>query len=361
MRPIINAHTHLLSFFDIPKGFPNRTLGAIANTKAGYAVIKGLLRNINPFSSKDAMDKLLTFIKASRIGSEGDLFEKLSSYYPSDTKYVALTMNMHHMGAGRCRRPYLDSLLSLDALKTRRSNILPFYMADCRDENVNTFFDKFVLKRGWSGVKFYPPLGTFPQDVGYNYILDQCERKQIPVLSHCTFGNPVHWKGSKKKLKKLLAASALARNQYDAGLSKKENCSKFTDPRNWAQVAKRFPSLKICLAHAGGSEAWAEWVKQPSNPDNLLNMIIDVMRTHHNVYMDISFTAGHEFAADVLYTLMTEPKFSFLQDRILFGSDWYMSLSETTEAEWSIGLKRRVGVAIFDKIARENTHKFLGI
>ena len=35
--------------------------------------------------------------------------------------------------------------------------------------------------------------------------------------------------------------------------------------------------------------------------------------------------------------------------------------TETTEAEWSIGLKRIIGVDIFNKIARENTHEFLNL
>jgi len=358
MKPIINAHTHLLSHLDIPVGFPNKVLAKIANTKIGFKLLSGVLHNLNPFSNKDALDKLLTFVKASRIGSEMELFNDVRAYYPSTTKFVALMMNMHHMGAGRCRRTYLQSLLALDSLrKIFPEKVLPFYMADCRDENCDNFFDDFVLKRGWTGVKMYPPLGTWPQDARYEYIYEKCQERNIPIISHCTYGNPVHYKGSKSELDWLL----LPFDEYEKKLGRKGNCDKFTNPDNWAKVAAKFPGLKICLAHAGGSKEWEQWLKQPSNENNLLNKIINIMAVHKNVYMDISFTANKDFAADVLFTLMTEPKFEFLHDRILFGSDWYMNLSETTEAEWSIGLRRKIGVQIFDKIARENTHKFLNI
>jgi len=354
-KPIINAHMHLLSNYDIPVGFPNKAISKIANTKVGYALLKGILHNANPFKKSDSLDKLLTFVKASRIGSEKELFEDVAKYYPSDTCFVALTMNMHHMGAGRCKRTYYEGLKALDELRDVYPRILPFYMADCRDENMNSFFDHFLLQKAWTGVKAYPPLGTFPQDERYNYVYEKCQELGIPIMAHCTYGSPVHFKGKKKELKKLLGS------QYDKKLSKKDNCSKFTNPLNWAIVAKRYPDLKICLAHAGGSEQWKEWLSRPGDKDNLLNEIIEIMREYPNIYTDISFTANKDFAVDVLYTLLTEPKFKFIHNRILFGSDWYMNLTETTEAEWSIGLKRKLGVKLFNKIARENPYKYLNL
>ncbi len=356
---IINVHGHLLTDKDYPKKFPNGILGAIGGSKVGDKVLSFMLENVNPFTDKDSLDRLNTMKDAGKIGNVQDMFYEWSKHYPKDTKFVVLAMNMWHMGAGKCRRSYLDYLLKLNRLKEEDSRVLPFYAIDARDSNLDRYFDEFVIKRNWPGVKAYPPLGTFPQDQRYDKIYSALAALNKPLISHCTYSNPVHYQGPKRNLKVLLAMAHDISLAYDKKLSRKENCNKFTDPRNWGIVSMKHPELRIGLGHMGGSDAIIEWAENPLDKSNQFGIILDLMKKHKNIYADFSYSGNKETVIDVIYHIMTDPSYAYLQDRVMFGSDWSMNLSEVNESHWAFKIPRMLGAEVFNKVAVENTHKFI--
>lgn len=360
---IINIHTHLV--IATPEGFPNKPLKKLSDTSAGFFILSNMLHVANPFTSTDSLDKLLTFISANKDQSMESMFNRLRNDggYSERTMFVILTVNLSHMGAGIVKKTFGEVCRDLENLRQKfPANVLPFLHYDCRSGSAKALFDYYVVGNErekesgkWFGVKMYNSLGTFPQDERHDYIYKKLIELNKPVIAHCTYSNPIHFRGKEKELKVLLG------DRYSKDASRKENCNKFTDPLNWEIVAKKYPELRINLAHAGGHDAWVAWSKNPHDKSNLLNIILGVMQRNPNIYIDISFTLNDLKLLPVLYKLMTRDEYAFVRDRILFGSDWYMNKTECTERQWADDLEFQIGKEIFDKIARINTRKFLGL
>lgn len=353
--PIISAHNHLV--IATPEGFPNRFLKKMSDTKIGFGILKAFLHCANPFSKQDSLDKLLTFIQANKDMSMVSMFNKLRSEggYSPRTKFVILTVNMAFMGCGIVKKTFGEVCMELERLRQDNPDIvIPFLHTDCRSGNMVHLFLEYVENGYWGGVKMYNSMGTMPTDNRYNYIYSTLQRINKPIIAHCTYGNPIYYRGGKKKLKELLG------DLYDSELSEKDNCCKFTDPLNWEKVAKLYPNLRICLAHFGGSQHWKEWSKNPNDKKNLVNVILGVLERNPNIYADISFTLNDKSLYPMFYKLMTRDEYSFIRERVLFGSDWYMNKTECTERQWADDLEFSIGSEMFNKIARENTHRFLG-
>jgi hypothetical protein len=93
----------------------------------------------------------------------------------------------------------------------------------------------------------------------------------------------------------------------------------YVHPREWRDVLKKYRNLKLCLAHFGGDLF-------PEGPDNdWIKEIIDLINEFPNVYTDISCW-NLDKNKEIFKGLLLNKKFDYLQDRILFGTDWYMTL-----------------------------------
>lgn len=347
---MINIHTHIFRQEDSPDAFPSKALKSLSNTKVGMAILKTILHNANPFLSSDSLDKMLQMIKAGQLGSQKAIFEHMAENYPLDTIFVVLPMDMAYMGAGKCR-PYHLQLKELEELRCIDNRVLPFLMVDHRNPNMRLLFEQYVYGCNWGGAKFYPPLGTFPQAEEYDYIYQRLVELDKPLIAHCTYSNAVHFKGKEKELAVLLG------DKYDKKATRKENCDKFTDPMNWGVVAEKYPNLRIDIAHFGGANMWDMWYKNPKDRTNLVNIIRDLMYKYPNIYSDISFTLSDRKTIPLLNMFLNDDK---IKHKILFGSDYYMSLSECSEIEWSINLRHEVGETNWNQM-QQNNRKFLGL
>ena len=73
-------------------------------------------------------------------------------------------------------------------------------------------------------------------------------------MAHCTDGNPVHFKGSRKELVQLLCKYGFP---VDMHKTNKELCSLFTHPKNYERLLLKYPKLNFCLAHFGAG--YRDW------------------------------------------------------------------------------------------------------
>jgi len=100
----------------------------------------------------------------------------------------------------------------------------------------------------------------------------------------------------------------------------------FVSPKAWEKVLEEYPTLSICLAHfGGGTDLGLKWL------DEIANLIKD--GNYPNLYTDISSSM-----ADPKYKEKFKARFkewygkeiknpgSNLRERLLFGTDWYMTL-----------------------------------
>ena len=157
---------------------------------------------------------------------------------------------------------------------------------------------------------------------------------------------------------------------------RREKVEKLTDPDVYMGVCRRFPDLRICLAHFGGNDDWSMYFKKPESrrkvdlgaPEaerakmNWLSKIVQLIEhgEFKNLYTDISYTVFN--VDDHLSTLSVFLRGSEkLRSRVLFGSDYYMTHQEEFDERYlSMRVRHELGEDIFNEIARNNPRHFLG-
>jgi hypothetical protein len=98
-------------------------------------------------------------------------------------------------------------------------------------------------------------------------------------------------------------------------------------PRHWEGVLARHRNLKVNLAHFGGAGEWERRaLAGPAAADrDWAGAILGLMNDYDHVYTDLSFhgilAADHGEA----YGQALREAVCGVEDRLLLGSDWYMS------------------------------------
>lgn len=336
-----NCHIHTFLEKDIPRKFLPFGLVSVLNSKIGYFIFSKLLKNLNPFSNKDSFDRMLQFIDFGKEKSQAALLQDCADNYPDKTKFIVLPMDMAYMGAGKVPREYYVQLKELSELSKINKSVIPFIHIDPRRPEYTDLFKWAIIQNGFKGVKLYPPLGVFPFDDRFDIIYSYCESAKLPIMAHCTSGNPVHYKGSKKELLQLLKYSIIPVNEK---LSNKELCSNFTHPLNYHKVFEKFPNIKICLAHFGRENEWDKIIR-------------GMMVQYKGLYTDISYSLANTEHWGYLKVLLSTDE--VLRSRCLFGSDFYMNAMEGKEKQFSLNLRAYLGEELWQIISVDNPNKYL--
>lgn len=337
-----NCHIHTFKGDqDVPVHF--LPLGLVRwLAKRDHPLFNWILHNLNPFTPNDELDRALEFIRIGKLGSQLWIFQECLKNYPSDTKFIILPMDMAYMGAGEVPRDYEEQLIELKKLRdTYPENIIPFIHVDPRRPNYKELFLQAVNQWKFKGVKLYPSLGVFPFDARFEFVYQYCSDNNLPVIAHCTAGNPVYYKGKKKDLLKLLERSIIS---VDPKKSNKELCANFTHPINYQSVLANHPNMNICLAHYGRENEWD-------------NVIRNMIKFHDNLWVDISYSMYNEkFWPGLKVGLYTNKK---LRERVLFGSDFYMVEMDSTEKQFDINFRAYIGEELWNQISVINPIHFL--
>jgi predicted TIM-barrel fold metal-dependent hydrolase len=349
-----NTHIHIFKDVDIPEKFLPLKLVRVLASKTGFAILGRILNYINPLSNNDLFDRYVKFVRIGRLGSQKKIFEECSKFYPENTHFFVLTMDMAFMGAGKVPRNYTEQINELANITKEIPQIIPFLHIDPRREGIFELFKTCVTQHQFRGVKIYPPLGYFPYDERLYPVYKFCEDHDLPIIAHCSPYNPVRFKGSKNELYQLLSTS---KTPIDVkGKSRKELCSLFTHPKNWEIVMNDFPKLRICLAHFGSEYYWNQFLDNPKAQGNWMVIIKEMMAKHKNLYSDISFTLNNKDFFPLLKVLLNDLK---IRDQILFGSDYYMVKTKVEERRFGVDLRAFIGEDNFKTIAKTNPQAFL--
>ena len=351
-----NSHIHTFMDVDVPQKFLPFSLVRLLATKAGTAIIARFLNLLNPFSNNDIFDRYVKFLKTGKLGSQENIFRQCQKYYPQNSRFVVLPMDMKFMGAGDVPRQYEDQLKELGELAQKLPEVIPFMHIDPRRPGVLDLLKRNVEENGFKGIKLYPPLGYFPYDEDLYPVYEYCQSQNLPVVSHCSPFSQVHFRGSRKEMAVLLAKSTHPVDMR--GRSKKELSDYFTHPSNYEPILKDFPKLRICAAHFGSAHYWNEFLSNPQAGNNWLRIIRDMIEKHENFYTDISFTLNNRAFFSLLKVLMFDEK---INRKILFGSDYYMVETKTDERRFGIDLRAFMGRDYFKLISEDNPKSFLGI
>ncbi len=351
-----NSHIHTFMDIDVPRKFLPLSLVRILATKAGTAVIAKVLNMINPFTDNDLFNRYVNFFKAGKLGSQEEIFKQCQKFYPRDSRFVILPMDMAYMRAGEVPRQYNDQLNELAGLARKIPEIIPFMHIDPRRPGVLDLLKENVEENGFKGIKLYPPLGYFPYDKYLYPVYEYCQAHNLPVISHCSPINLVHYRGSRKEVAALLSKSLKPIDIQ--GKSKKELFACFAHPSNYEPLLQDFPDLRICVAHFGSGHYWDKFLSDPEDEDNWFSIIKGMIEKYKNFYTDISFTLNNREYFSLLKVLMYDDK---INRKILFGSDYYMVETKADERRFGIDLRAFLGNEYFKLISVENPKRFLGV
>lgn len=293
----------------------------------------------------DFLEKYANFVEAGRERSQELIFDALrkNPVYNSFTRFVVLTLDMDYMGCGQPFCNYETQLTQVIHLKKKYPyHLLPFVSVDPRrgDENfLESLVKRHIEKLGFIGIKIYPAVGFYPFDPKLKKVYAYAEEHAIPIMTHCTPGG-VFYKGSLTAAQiKPLCLNPFPRKKYDF-TSERDDKNKyfknnFSDPENYKEVLDVFPGLKICIAHYGGSSEILKY-KEKKTKDNWYQIIRKLLAGHinskgvlcPNIYTDISYTLFEQKVFKELKTDINDPAIS---NKILFGTDFYMTQQEKHE------------------------------
>lgn len=314
-----------------------------------WRITRWLANILNKFSDIEYgfIEKYAAFVEAGRHRSPELLFNELRTkkVYNATTRFVVLSLDMDYMGAGNPACNYLTQLSYLYALKKKHPDtLLPFVSIDPRRGNAKFLLDfakKHIEELGFIGIKLYPALGFYPFDPRLMLVYDFAQQNGVPIMTHCTQGG-VFYKG--KLLEEHLHPanmnpSPVKKNFRNNGDSQKNSRFKnyFSNPENYKDVLELFPRLKICLAHFGGSSEVRQFKFNHNRTETNWYLIVKKLCEGYanskgifceNVYTDISYTLADKKIFDHLKADINHAK---TRSKILFGTDFYMTLQEKSE------------------------------
>ncbi|MEM1236368.1 MAG: amidohydrolase family protein [Pseudomonadota bacterium] len=345
---ITNCHIHTFTTDHVPRWYPHPLLApfkAVPSLAKGVAVLLDL---IGQDRRADVVHRLYRFQETGHGVGQEEVFASILPFYPGDTRFVVLPMDMSQMGFGPVRKGIArqhDELARLASHPRYGAQVIPFATMVPGKPGAVTEMKRAIDELGFRGLKLYPRIGYAPDHPElmrevYPYLVEH----NLPVLSHCARGG--------------VQGRSLSATEAD----------RLTDPRAFIPVLEAFPELRVNLAHFGGLADWSSYVDEGIDPhdpavrrENWLASILDLLRSgrYPGLYADISYTVFN-FSAFLPFLRV------FLEDnrvaeKVLFGSDYYMTKQESlSERAVCFGLRDALGEALFRQIAETNPERWLG-
>lgn len=424
---IINMHAHTFTSQNAPKdflklyipGFLARGVDTFTNGRIGAWLVK----KIAPLFG-NAGKRYASFLNIGKSAFQRDVFVKLVSEYPAGSRFVALTLYMEEMGAGSSSSGFEGQIEQILQVKREYPDELNIFLGiDPRwtpanglsiDEAVKKYFSLKVTVQGaaipaFSGLKLYPSTGFYVFDERLKPTFEWAAENEVPVITHCSYLGGIYHNNA-DYVKRHLNAKLSHYTGYDdyfayckaAGylppvyqnpkpslfrrltgmrdeFKNLVTCSYFLDPFSYIPLLDYFKGrdkpLKICLAHYGGEAQMllAAGVK-PGNNDpletnpagitnnNWTSQIRQMMLKYDFLYTDVSYTYVEPATHKVIIDDMLNQTFS---NRILFGTDYYMTEREGREREnfskfmQTCQMTQVSGISTWDMFM-DNNGRFLG-
>jgi predicted TIM-barrel fold metal-dependent hydrolase len=288
------------------------------------------------------------------------ILDRLQDRSPGIDIWVPLMMDMTHgfpgsqPGQSFEKQRELMSSLTLES----RGRIMPFYAFDPRPEHPDPIenLKKAIESQGFVGVKLYPPLGFKPfgneeprvEDTLMALYAFCCrdKRNPIPITAHTS------WSGG-------AYSNELVQGEIDI----KTYYRNMAHPSHWKKVLEKFPSLKLNLAHFGGLGEWDAMAKDGLPREKWVDPIVLLVREYDNVYTDLSYHGIPATNPDLAkeYRRILLEKIEGIEEKILLGSDWYMSRVQCGLRDYWNGFENlfRDEPDLFERMTDGNAVRFL--
>ena len=432
--PFTNIHTHVFNsacapdrfLRVIPSSFVRKHSEKIKNSldsKISYKLLNGFGKILSKKNSvkRGMFEKMISFLDIGTEREQGDILEiamqSLNQHHSKTDncppRLVALSLDMDYMDSvpSTHMKSFQTQLEELRNLKRYYPDQLFLFLGiDPRNKKGNQllqwarkYFETGIEKDGivypyFCGIKLYPALGFFPFDPALDELYAYCEKNRIPVMTHCTRVGSLYIGDSIEEYIPDEPEMISNENSIPTEIAKKEiierikryknagwiknntkgendlACDLFCHPQNYIPLLEKYPRLKICLAHLGGSnEILNAEIEKTAGTDlsqirktdgyNWFESIKTYMINYPQLYSDISYTLSSFDEKKVLQKVVelletNDKNGNSLGNRILFGTDFFMTEQEKKESEL-FEIARRQLHAYFDKMSTENNQRFL--
>jgi len=342
---ITNCHVHTFTGRHIPARYPHvllmpfKRLPWLLRALALGAGVLGQER------AAAALGRLHRFQAEAQAGGQAEIFDRLIAQYPAGTRFVVLPMQMAGLGQGRVAadlRAQHDELAAL--ARAWPGLILPFAACDPRLPGAAAEVRRCIEDLGFRGLKLYPRIGYAPDHpVLMREVYPLLNARGLAVVSHCSRGG---------------VTGRLSRAEAD----------RLSHPMAFTPVLRAFPKMQVNLAHFGGQSDWERYIGEGLDPydpaardGNFLIALRGMIESGDfpNLWTDVSYTLFQSEAfLPFLRLFMAHPR---LRERVLFGSDFYMTRQEAlSERAVAVRLRFGLGETLFRQIAEVNPVRWLG-
>jgi predicted TIM-barrel fold metal-dependent hydrolase len=379
--------------------------------------LHGFLKFVRISNDKSwaALRKYIAFLNVGTKQTQYDIFSlalKVAQRQGGDARLVALTLDMDYMdnSGAKPEKQLTAQLEEVKNIKRRHpDHFFPFLGIDPRARSGSTLVDwsKNYLAEGikshstglyhpyFCGLKMYPALGFFPFDPRLDDLYHYAEKNGIPIMTHCTrsgsqyVGNNIEELIPSDGKPPMIDPEKASTNEafieaktriekrilqyYNDGKVKNdiygdnfEACDIFGYPQNYVPLMIKYPKLKICLAHMGGSDEIIKDTKEDVvNTENWANHCRHLMIEYDHLYTDISYTLsslGEESVREKIIAWCKTPDKNGnpLSDRILFGTDYYMTEREMKEPQLYKLAKEHLS-PWYEQMTTTNINRYLGL
>lgn len=303
---------------------------------------------------------------------------------------IELMMDMERGISGAVTKPFYEQWKELSELRGKwqhNKSIIPFLAVDPRNPNVYEDFlaafsdpGKRINHTGqpfldhafpFFGVKIYPCLGYQPSDPVLMNIFKVCAAKRIPVTTHCG-GAVVRFSGNRIIGKHHvlnggqweLADYTFDCSRYGKARQETEIANFFNAPFNWIPVMEAYPTLKLNLAHFGGSYQWRDYRNGVLGTHVAATM--QMVERYPTVYADISYAYATKRNLVALVEMLYSAKFTAAQrdvfrTKFLHGSDYFMTDLEKSLITVVVNLFRQLSddKPMLNQLCIHNPMRFL--
>lgn len=418
-KTFTNAHAHIFTVNHAPDYFLKTAINNITLAewvdkflqKNGTRwIMKGFLKIYILFAGKDKRTTIRRYIEFVEVGTSAtqiDIYRQLSKNYSKfgDFKIIVLTQVLDYLDLERSSdhikiQTQVEEVCDIKRNALYQNNIYPFLGIDPRQTGIGLLEEwskKYISSQyGFYGLKIYPASGFFPFDLRLDAVWAWAERNNIPVMTHCTRGGSFYLGRFESilntgalRVESLNPAAAsmpailnrISNIIKDESIHRKNRiwCNVFGHPENYKPVLDKYPRLKLCLAHLGGSneirrgdpnagqkdielgDEYPAYLK-----DNWSDQVIELMKQYENVYADISYTLSDTKAMGIIVNRFRQSGMidnfgTPLINKLMYGTDFYLTQQEENGDEADL---EKIFLSSFNqdettKIAYENTASYL--
>jgi len=214
--------------------------------------------------------------------------------------------------------------------------IIPFVAVNTRRDNYYELMCRGIEEHGFAGIKLYPSLGIEVISDRMKRVFDYCLDKDLPILLHCNLG----------------------------GFKENDASVEFGNPAHWRDILKERPKLRVCFAHAGGTDQGPMKKNGPAKGD-WTHTVQELITKYDQVYMDISYHTdqmlNEEHEKNYLKWLKSVLKDDKLKKRVIFGTDGWLLRLNLPDSLYMNWFENRLSEAEMKLIYEKAPAEYLGL